>query len=296
MTKSAIIDDFDRITFFNGQSLTAADLTELQHANRELRWLHNRSLHRWGIGLGLGVNGDRGETSISVEPGYGIDCLGREIILTQQREIPVPAVAGSPGGQEAVYYLIAAYQADSEQHVAERRPGVCQPAGTVRLQEEPRLEWRRSEQLDEGVELILAQAWIRNCQLSRPLSLTARRSARPEEQPYIGSGQTQAGETQWSAWDIDNRTVGVLTYVDTSSHRFRYTPQYQAHVVGERLRTNESGSILYAGFPSVAEATPQGFTLQIILPALASGINPFPSDPQEISALGWHVVWMGIEL
>ena len=47
------IPDLERITFFAGQRLLARDLGDLQRADRELRWLHNRSLHTWGIGIGF---------------------------------------------------------------------------------------------------------------------------------------------------------------------------------------------------------------------------------------------------
>lgn len=59
MSARTDIPELKRIQFFNGQRLTAGDMTELQRANRELRWLHNRSLHGWGIGTGYGVAGER---------------------------------------------------------------------------------------------------------------------------------------------------------------------------------------------------------------------------------------------
>src|SRR5215831_10271735 len=139
MADQVDVPSLERITFFTGQRLTAPDLAALQRAHRELRWLHNRSLHGWGIGIGLAVTGERGDSAVKVEPGYGIDCLGREIILTEARMRTVPAVAAAPGGGEAIYYLVAVYLSDEDQEVSERRPGVCLPEGTVRLTEEPRL-------------------------------------------------------------------------------------------------------------------------------------------------------------
>jgi hypothetical protein len=291
MAERVDIPDIERVTFFTGQRLTEKDLAALQRANRELRWLHNRSLHSWGIGIGLAVAGERGDSAVTVEPGYGVDCLGREIILTAPQTMPIPAVAHGPGGVEAVYYLVAAYQEDADQKVAERRPGVCLPEGTVRLSEEPRLEWRRPEQLQEGLELVLAQAWIQNCQLSRPLSLAARRFARPSQQPYIAAGQTDREKTAWIPWVVSDQPVGVLTQVDTSAARFRTTPRYIAHVVGERLLRGAAANIMIVGFPAVAAATPAGFTLPMHLPepeVAGANIDIF-------NQLGWHVVWMGVE-
>jgi hypothetical protein len=287
MAERVEIPDIERVTFFTGQRLTEKDLVALQRANRELRWLHNRSLHSRGIGIGLAVSGERGDSAVTVEPGYGVDCLGREIILTAPQTMPVPAVAHGPDGAAAVYYLVAAYQEDADQQVAERRPGVCLPEGTVRLSEEPRLEWRRPEQLQEGVELVLAQGWIQNCQLSRPLSFAARRFARPSQQPYIAAGQTDREKTAWSPWVVSNQIVGVLTHVDTSAARFRTTPCYIAHVVGERVKPGDI-IVTILGFPAVADTTPVGFTLQVLRPGV---------DESEINfiRLGWHVVWMGVE-
>lgn len=309
MTEKINIPNLERITFFTGQRLTAPDLAELQRAHRELRWLHNRSLHGWGIGIGLAVTGERGDSAVTVGPGYGVDCLGREIILTEPRPKTVPAVAGGPPGGEAVYYLVAAYQADADQKVAEQRPGVCLPEGTVRLSEEPRIDWRQPDQLREGFELILAQAWVQNCRLSRPLSLAARRYARPSHQPYIAAGQTEVGKTAWMVWEVADQIVGVFAHVDTKAARFRATPRYVAHIAGDRHLAETpwppSQPLLVLGFAGVVDATPQGFTLQVLLPKVAADqprMNPADllSDPDRVirivkEELKWHVVWMGIE-
>jgi hypothetical protein len=305
MADTVDIPDLERIVFFPGQQLLASDLAAVQTTVTDLRWLHNRSLHTWGIGTGFAVTGDRGATAVTVGPGYGIDCLGREIILTEPRAKTVPAVAGAIGGGEAIYYLAVAYQEDADQTVVERRPGVCLPGGTVRLSEEPLLDWRRPDQLSVGLELILAQAWIQNCQLSRALSLSARRYARPSEHPYIAAGQTVAGQTAWAPWLVGNQMAGVRVQVDTSQARFRTTPRYMAHVAGDRYLANApgGGSLLAVGVPTVAGAAPDGFTLQVLLPAMPPATPPVNPPalqdahqaPDIVGSLGWHVIWMGVE-
>lgn len=302
MSDNVSIPDLERITFFNGQQLNAADLTDVQTANRELRWLHNRSLHNWGIGAGLGVMGERGNRTVTVDPGYGIDHAGREIILTETRVLPVPAIASAAGGQEAVFYIVAAYRADKDQTVSERRPGVCVSEGGVRLSEAPLIAWRKPGELAEGFELILAKAWIKNCQLSRPVCLAVRRNARPAQQPYIVSGQTEAGSTAWTLWQEGNQKLGVQTVVDTSQARFRTTPSYVAHVAGERYLASNPGPLLAIGFPATVNATPEQFTLQVLLPAMKQmqlNVNPGVLRNQQapviVNKLGWQVVWMGIE-
>jgi hypothetical protein len=302
MADTVDVPSLERVVFFTGQRLTAADLAALQRAHRELRWLHNRSLHNWGIGIGLAVTGERGDSVVTVSPGYGIDCLGREIILTAPRTLTVPAVAAAPGGGEAIFYLTAVYVPDEDQNVAQKRPGVCLPEGTVRLTEEPGLEWRQSDELNEGRELILAQAWIQNCRLSRPLSLSARRDARPSQQPYIAAGQTKVGDTDWSLWVLGPETVGFEVTVDTSDARFRGTPRYVAHIAGDRYLATQPGPLVAVALTNVVDATPVHFTMQALLPPnLGGNINP-PALYDETDAvdivkmqLGWHVVWMGIE-
>jgi hypothetical protein len=302
MSDNVSIPDLERITFFNGQQLTAADLTDVQTANRELRWLHNRSLHNWGIGAGFGVTGERGSRAVTVEPGYGIDQAGREIILTETRALPVPSIASAAGGQEAVFYIVAAYRADKDQTVSESRQGICAAEGGVRLREAPLIAWRKPDQLAEGFELILAKAWVKNCQLSRPVCLAVRRNARSAQQPYIVSGQTEAGKTAWTLWQEGNKKFGVQTVVDTSQARFRTTPSYVAHVTGERYLAGSPGPLLAIGFPSTVNPTPEQFTLRVLLPAMKGvqgNVNPGTLRNQQapviVNKLGWQVVWLGIE-
>jgi hypothetical protein len=304
MTGTSDIPTLERITFFRGQPLLAADLTALQQANRELRWLHNRALHAWGIGIGFAATGERGDTIVTIGSGYGIDNLGREIILTDSQAKSVPAVSGAPNGGEASYYLVASYEPDADQKVLERRAGICLPGDTIRLSEDPRIDWRRTDQLTEGLELVLAQAWIQNCQLSRPLSLAPRRYARPPQQPYVAAGQTDPKDTPWALWPTGGAPIGVTTDVDTSSANFRTTPRYEAHVVGNRVWTDGSGPnpVLLIAFAGIVAAAPASFTLQVAMPELAGGLIPVNTTPgtgqdlaTRVHSLSWYVVWMGTE-
>jgi hypothetical protein len=296
MSNSHDIPDLERITFFSGQRLTADDLAEHQKVRRERAWLHNRSLHSWGIGMGFSVLGEAGASVVEIGEGYALDCLGREIILTEAKTLTVPAVAGAPRGSEAVYYLVAGYQCDEQQSVTERRPGVCMPEGTVRLTEEPRLEWR--EAVREGMDVILAKAWIKNCQLSRPLSLLERRSARPSQHPYIAANQTEAGNTDWQSWFEDGSFTGVWTHVDTVVARFQATPWYLAHVVGDRYFRTDGSTVLIVSQDALTEVTPTGFTLRVHISCGGpsdSGLEPAKYVEHLREVLAWHVAWMGIE-
>lgn len=288
MAENIYIPSLDHLNFFPGQQLTARDLTELQRFHRELRWLHNRSLHGWGIAAGFSVTGEPGDSAVTLDPGFGLDCLGREIILTEQVSKTIPAVAAGSDGNEAIYYLVASYQGDAGQKVMERRPGVCLPGGTVRLQEEPLIAWLDPTQLHEGLELILTKIWVKNCQLSRSVSSLGRRDVQMRQQPYIGAGQT--GATLWNKIPQGNEMKGTMTKVDTSAANFQTTPAYVANVVGDRYLGN--GSVV-TGLPLVENPTPRSFTLNYYF------INPISKmdDKLKLKTLqkNWYIVWMGVE-
>jgi hypothetical protein len=295
------IPELERITFFPGQRLQAEDLTDTQRIDRELRWLHNRSLHTWGIGEGFGVTGEPGASTVSIDPGYGIDCGGREIILTEPRTKPIPAVAGDQQGKPVEFFLTAEYQDDAAQAVRERRAGICVSGDTVRLGEEPLLRWKKRNDLREGFELVLAQVWILNCRLNQPVSLAVRRSARPSEHPYIAAGQTLSGATSWVAWSEGALFMGITVDVDTSQARFRVTPRYMAHIVGDRALPSPPQTLVIP-FPNITSPTPERFTLRALLPEMA----PLPYNPPQFrnpttvadtvrTTLKWYVSWMGVE-
>src|SRR5574342_507094 len=88
----------ERLQFFTGQRLFATDLQAIEAFNREMRWLHNRSLHQPGVGKGFAVSGKRGDREVYIGPGYAMDADGREIVLTEAKTEPVPPVAGETDG------------------------------------------------------------------------------------------------------------------------------------------------------------------------------------------------------
>lgn len=297
MSASADIPEIERIVFFDGQLLQRRDLAELQRAHRELRWLHNRSLHAWGIGSGFLVAGARGESVVTVEPGYGIDCLGREVILTTERVLTVPSNPGANG--DAIYHLIAQWQSDDQQAVVETRDGCCAAGGAVRLTEEPLLSWQRPGAILEGHGLVLAEIRVRNCRLNAPVSLAVRRSARASEQPYVFAGETVAGGTTWGPWrtQAGGPMVGVITTVDTSEARFRAVPRYVVEVIGPRFLTSGGEPRLALGVTVLQEPRPDRIEVGVLWwPSPSPPVLVNPAAPDLISTtLRWRVAWMGIE-
>ena len=273
----------ERQRFFNGQRLFDSDLQGLEEFNREMRWLHNRSLHQPGIGTGFAVNAEKGDRQVTISAGYGVDALGREIVLTHPVVQPTPPVAGDGKGNSAFYSLTVAYPDDSELEAVETRDGICQPRGVVRLREEPIFCWVKlrfqdgkftaenlmlSKQIEEGTRLVLAQVEILECKLAQKPSLAQRRSARPPAQPYIACGKT--GSDIWQP--VPGSTADMIrAVIDTSDAGFITTPCYTARV--DRGKEIEASGKLVLPIAVVSDPQPDSFTLTVVLFEVLAGNN-----------------------
>ncbi|MGK7884137.1 MAG: hypothetical protein AB4057_05850 [Crocosphaera sp.] len=82
------MNEIQRPNYFTSQFLVAEDFTEEQAYHREMRWLHNRSLHTPGIVQGLTVTAT-GAKEITVSPGMAIDSKGREIVISPEVQSPL---------------------------------------------------------------------------------------------------------------------------------------------------------------------------------------------------------------
>jgi hypothetical protein len=293
------IPNLDRIAFFSGELLTADDLTTLDSNAEQLRWLHNRTMHNWGIAYGLNVQGARGATSVTVNPGIGVDILGREIILSASKVVPIPAVPGGTGGSAATYYLVADYVDDADETVvAQRSAAACGAGGAVRLSNDPAIVWKTTAQLDFGIDVVLGQVSIQNCVLNAAVSGAARRSAAFDNTFAVTANTANANDVEWTAIDTTGTNSGFTVAIDTSAEGFSSTPAYMAQIVGPR--TLSSPDALIVDFVSVSNATATGFTLQVSLPALGDGINPSQitdatAGPALMAELGWQITWMAVE-
>jgi len=310
-------------TFFNGQRIEATDLKTLVARQRELRWQHNRTLHTWGIGSGLVVIGEKEARAALVGPGYAIDSMGREILLSESHTEPVPPVAGEDGKPNS-YYLTISFPDQAGITTNETRDGICMPRGAVRLLETPVFCWVKIDEqgrpaievrsdIEEGRKIVLARAEVLNCKLAQPLSIRERRNSKVAAQPYIAAGNTPEKSTPWQLWKELNESgeevvVGVQVDVDTSDAGFRQTPAYSARVGGNRfgIVQTDSGAdlLLIEPIAHVENASAQQFRLRAMLiwkflGGSASGAA-IPYEEQIFlrvlrELLNWHVVWIGIE-
>jgi hypothetical protein len=312
------IPDLSRVVFFDGERLEASDLNAASTLQRELRWLHNRSLHSWGIALGFAVSGDKGAQQVTVSPGYGVDSLGREVILTEPITKVVPSRSDNGQGRPVIYYLVAAYPNDTDLVVLEERAGECGTGGAVRLRERASVYWKaQGEQtLQTGFELVLAQAQVLNCQLAAPLSIEQRRSARPSPQPFVAAGATDAGGTAWRTLTARNAggtdvVIGLQTTVDTSAARFSTPPVYQAMLAGNRyMRGPTIGNTpvyLIDGSTSVSASARNSFVFDVLMPRDLTGATPTmvvnpgglfggaATTLLTLASQNWWVEWVGME-
>ncbi|HXT27533.1 MAG TPA: hypothetical protein VN749_22145 [Candidatus Eisenbacteria bacterium] len=314
----------ERIQFFNGERLFASDLQGLESFNREIRWLHNQSLHQPGVGSGYAVTGDKGDRQVTIFPGYALDSLGREIILTATEVLPIPPVADNGAGDSVFYYLTVAYPNDTDLKASETRDGICLPEGVVRRREEPVFCWvllsdrtTNRQPVDANLKnlirkqlyIVLAQIEVFNCKLRQPVSTAQRRNARPAKQPRIVCGaelhpdwkshpfSAGAAVTQPSIAGLSLFPQWASATIDTSSAGFQATPIYQARIAGPRVIQSPQGILLVDALVDIVTPAPNNFTIEIYIftteppqgVATLATTAPSPSLPE------WQVVWMGVE-
>ena len=297
----------ERQQFFNGQRLFADDLQTLEAFNREMRWLHNKSLHQPGIGNGFAVSGKKGDREVTIGPGYAIDREGHEIVLIRDQVEAVPPVAGEPDGTPVLYDLTVSYL-DEELEEAETREGICNQRGAVRLREEPVFCWVRLDangqptQLKDkqailaGMRLVLARAEVLNCELFQDLSVAERLNARPATLPYVCCGTSELNWQPLLFAPLDPREtfgsqdgadlikafsfglgffpfvlpIGLVAKVDTSVCGFLNTPCYSARISGPRFRRFQR-NITLNNVPTVAN-------IDFVLEGLVQIVEPKPKS------------------
>lgn len=329
MTTVSTTSFAERINFFDGQRLFASDLQFLEQFNREMRWLHNQSLHQIGIGSGFGVAGNKGDRQVLIDPGYAIDSFGREIVLTRPEVLQVPPVANDLNGNPVYYDLTVSYPDDAQLKRIETRDVICAERNAVhrdavRLKEAPVFCWvkavpasgalesktpkttkspRQAKRIQDGELILLASAEIFNCQLNKALSLAARRSAKPPAQPFLFAGRVAPSDIV--AWTAVATAFGITVSlkVSTAAGHFRTTPRYFAHVVGNRkvpVAIGGYATLLLDGFTRIENATASGFDISLLIPQTLVGSDIALKDlaekiVEQKSLKGWYIEWMGIE-
>src|SRR5436305_3049325 len=78
--------EIKRLNYYNSQFLKENDFNDEQLYHNQMRRLHNRALHTWGIVKGLEVTRVTGASKVTIAPGIAIDRLGQEIVLPKESD------------------------------------------------------------------------------------------------------------------------------------------------------------------------------------------------------------------
>jgi hypothetical protein len=313
----------ERLRFFDGQQLFASDLQAIEASDRDLRWLHNRSLHQPGIGNGYAVAGRKGDREVVIQEGYALDAVGAEIVLREPQVEQVPPVSGEPDGGPAYFDLTVSYPGDDQLEEAETREGVCLPRGVVRLRERPVFCWvrlrldanrtlravneRHALEIQTGMKIVLARAEVLSCRLNADLVIALRRRARPPRQPVI---RCETQSVAWEFWSYEREIppngpaatervfLGFKQLIDTTAAGFRVTPCYSTRITGERPLVvslhNEFAFGLLDGPAYIDQPTPTSFSCHIPVVVLEGNME-FEEAVTDRVRDRWALTWLGIE-
>jgi hypothetical protein len=263
---------FDRITYREGQLLASRDLQDDSQTNTRLRRMHTRFLHdTWGIALGFSIYGQVSGDSIHVGPGYALDQSAREILLSEDVELPLPSTNAIDD-----LMLVATYQPDSVYQNLPNLGILCAGSILDARDERPAFAWRTPDNFHPGPEIPLAHLRVQNGALITLPDLSVRRYARRMVRPHIAAGSVDA----LGRFILDGLTV------DTSSAGFAAAPEYFV-----RLDFPAGGAIatlaqFAANSAFVESATPKSFVYRA-----EELLKFFPSS----LALTLTVTWIGVE-
>jgi hypothetical protein len=299
----------ERVRFFDNERLIAPDLQAIDDFARQMRWLHNRSLHQPGVASGYAVVGEKGDREVTIQPGYAIDSLGREIVLTLPRKQPVPPQAGDGLGGPATFDLTVSYPSTLPE--PESRTADCANAtpGAVRLEESPVFCWVAAfrndplrDQIESGTRIVLGRAEVLNCQLNLRISVAQRSDARPGVHPFVYSG---VASPDWTVtrgpFGIDLAPLKGTTPVpvDTSAAGFRTAPGYFVGLADDPTVLLNGKAQRLEVFVSIANPATRGFEVSLLIPDLILLAAGIPSEDVQAALKKhpptWRIEWMGVE-
>jgi hypothetical protein len=206
----------DRVTYREGQLLASRDLHDDFDTAQRLRRMHTRFLHgTWGIALGFSVYGQVSDDFVHVGPGYALDIFDREILLSEDIVLPVPATSAV-----ADLVLVVSYQPDSLYRDLPDIAVLCAGSLLDPRAERPVFGWRTPDNLNLGFDVPLAHLRVNNGALALVPDLSVRRYARRQVRPHIATGSV----------DSIGRVIADGLTVNTSDAGFARTPEYFARL------------------------------------------------------------------
>jgi hypothetical protein len=140
--------DIERLNYYEGEFLGAADFEAEQEYHREMRRRHNIGQHTWGIVSGLDLvqipNGAQTpnnlpEVDIYVQPGMAVDGFGREIVVLNKAQLTqdffAPYFDPNPAAPPIPMYVWISYAQVMLQPPADACTRMNQPNAFGRVQE-----------------------------------------------------------------------------------------------------------------------------------------------------------------
>ncbi len=227
------INELERVRYWQGQLLASGDLQTQLLVDAEMRRLHNRDIHQaYGIAIGLELERDATTGKLTLSCGLAYDCAGRELVLQSNRAVELPS--------QFPMTLVLTRDMTSVDGIA--------------------LIWKAPHQVNPNTEIAITTL---SAGVSNPIVDPQFRAvvARPLARPRLANGQTIPGETTWQPWKIGDTEVGVKVVIDTSAAGFTRQPHYFAEVVPGK----PTKKFVPAWLTSLADPSPQGFTLQLML-------------------------------
>jgi hypothetical protein len=266
----------ERIQYWQGQMLRAGDFRVQQATEEQLRWWHNRGLHKsYGVRFGLIVTPVTNAPlpTLQVACGLAYDCFGHELILPQRREVIIPTALAE---DNRARILLIRYHANGNASSCCHGPvEPCWPASGSHSPGNIDLAWKVEDQVQTADGVPLAR--VKFSVGARTLDPFQPPIARPLARARLASGDTIPGNTPWEVWyegftdnqgNVRPEAIGMQTRVDTSAAGFTSVPCYFAQLMGP-LWDRGAGVYIPAFFPSIADATTNGFTFRLLMRGIA---------------------------
>jgi hypothetical protein len=275
---------FDRVTYREGQLLTARDLSDDHGREIRLGRLHVRHLHEtWGIAIGFDVQ-PAGPSAVAVGPGYALDHLGRELVLAASLAIPVPAVPGPE-----TFVLVATFLEDGAFVGRGAGDAVCLDGPLQPRRERPALAWRTPGELERGPMVPLGHVVVQGKAILGSIQTRVRRYARRLVRPQIGTGTTDFEILPGSRWWKQGNLLGFEQRVSTLEADFTSLPLYFAGLVvmqpSVEHSPDEVAQAIAQAQGHIASTATDGFVYRVVVR------EPFVRDLETT----WAVSWIGVQ-
>ena len=273
-----------RVTYREGQRLTARDLLDDRARRMRLRQLHVRNLHEtWGIATGFDVQA-AGPAAVAIGPGYALDYFARDLVLSASIVIPVPMVVGPEA-----FVLVATFLQDCAFPTSVAGAAVCLNAPLHPRRERPAFAWRTIAELELGAMVPICHVVVENDAIKGSVQTRVRRYARRLVRPHVATGITDVDRSLWQEWwqrDIYN---GYYQRVDTTDGGFTATPQYFARLVAVKPPPSNTESENLQGLclahVHIKETARDSFVFHAVV------IEKYRLDLFE----SWAISWIGVQ-